>query len=397
MDDFVLESPLLKLPLEALKTSLKQQQKLVERDTAWLTQQAAEPCTPATLDKMVTRLEQLKQKLVDMKQEDGARIAQSRARLAHLEQPPDVLASQRLDRLVADYMLRRGCLQGSTHYAQRHNVTPLIDADVFARVAEVASALRGGHAAACLSWCNDHKTTLRKRGSTLEFSLRRQEFVELCRVGAYAQAIEYARKHFPPHRSVHGSQINAVCALLCHRPDTTLEPYRTLYAADQWHVLAALFVQTHHDLYNIPVHAPLEIALSSGMAALKTPACAEALKHHKTQPLTLDTWLVDAGQAQGNPKTNTRHVCPICSPELLQLSASVPIAKAARSHLVDVLDPEGVLEGENVPVVLPSGRLYGLQSLRAYCTRHGIAADKVVDPATGETFDAATVRKAFVL
>jgi macrophage erythroblast attacher len=134
------------------------------------------------------------------------------------------------------------------------------------------------------------------------------------------------------------------------------------------------------------------------MAALKTPACADTWAHHKTHPTTrLQNWIGDERKGRGDHKVATRYVCPICSPELLELSDTVPVAKVARSHLVDALDPEELLEGENIPVVLPSGRLYGLVSLRAYCKRHDIPEGKIMDPSTGEIFDATTVRKAFVL
>jgi hypothetical protein len=233
MDDLVLESPLLKLPLEALKTSFKAQQKLVERDSAWLAQQASQPCTTQSIEKMIARLEQLKQKLSGLQKDDKRHLKQSRDRLTHLELQGDNLATGRLDRLVADYMLRRSCTESGSQYAARRRVSNLVDAEVFTQVAEVATALRAGKTATCLAWCNDHKTSLRKRASPLEFQLRRQEFVELCRLGTYVQAIDYARKNLGPHRAMHGKEIDTVCALLCHRPQTTLEPYRVRLLALQ--------------------------------------------------------------------------------------------------------------------------------------------------------------------
>lgn len=136
-------------------------------------------------------------------------------------------------------------------------------------------------------------------------------------------------------------------------------------------------MNAHHTLYNIPGRSPLEIALCSGLSALKTTNCyacaADGTKERRKGAST----------------------CPVCSPELNELAQEVPFAHAVRSHLVDSITGEP-MESENEPVVLPNGRVYGSKSLYSRCQAAG-GKDQLQDPTTGELFSRATVRKAYVL
>lgn len=104
----------------------------------------------------------------------------------------------------------------------------------------------------------------------------------------------------------------------------------------------------------------------------------------------------DSGQDMRNLNATFSSTCPVCSPELNDLAQEVPIAHAARSHLVDALNGEA-MEGENEPVVLPSGRIYGAKTLRDWAEKHPIKEGVVMDPMTGEEFSQTALRKAYVL
>lgn len=139
--------------------------------------------------------------------------------------------------------------------------------------------------------------------------------------------------------------------------------------------MASLFLRTHHELYNIPSKSPLEVALAAGLSALKTSHCT----HSTTKKAS-----------------TTISACPICSPELNKLAEDVPFAHAVRSHLVDSLTGKN-LEGDNEPVVLPNGRLYGSSSLLERNAKNGVRDGFLQDPETGQEFSKASLRKAYVL
>ena len=83
-------------------------------------------------------------------------------------------------------------------------------------------------------WIKQNKSQLAKQSSPLEFQLRLQEFIELCRKGDSIQAIIHAQTYLSPF--VSGSttaqeseemvQVSQVMSLLAYPPNTTCLPYR---------------------------------------------------------------------------------------------------------------------------------------------------------------------------
>ena len=186
--------------------------------------------------------------------------------------------------------------------------------------------------------------------SNLEMELRLQQFIELARTGSMPQlldAILHARKHLI------GSQdaefVLRAGGLLAHPPDTPVQRYRELYDPTRYARLADQFLETHHQLFSLPVQPLLNIALSAGLSALKTPTCHSEYASYVSGP-----------------------VCPICSTELNELARGVPYAHHTKSHI------------EEDPVVLPNGRVYGRERLTRYCEKVGCARGKVRDP--GEVY-----------
>ena len=178
--------------------------------------------------------------------------------------------------------------------------------------------------------------------------------------------------------------------MLAQSPETTAEPYRTLFAPSRWHHLSSLFVETHHTLLCLPIQPLLHVALSSGLSALKTPAC-----HSEYNPASSST----PGHAR--IATNTS-LCPICSMELNDLARNVPYAH----HTTSSVEPD--------PVVLPNGRIYGRQRLEELqrklvmaggcgggpCGMQDVQIGKegeVRDPTTGERFKWDQVKKVYIM
>lgn len=62
--------------------------------------------------------------------------------------------------------------------------------------------------------------------NTLEFELRRQEFIELVRRNQIVDAIAFAQRNLAPHRVFQQKEVDQVCALLCYKEGTTTEPYK---------------------------------------------------------------------------------------------------------------------------------------------------------------------------
>ena len=131
--------------------------------------------------------------------------------------------------------------------------------------------------------------------------------------------------------------------------------------------MAALFTETHHQLFSLPSRPLLLIALSAGLSALKTPSC-----HSKHASST------------ANASSATTSVCPICSTELNELARKLPYAHHTKSYV------------ENDPVVLPNGRVYGRDRLLEYCKKIGLEDGKIKDPTTSEMCDEHELRKVYI-
>ena len=140
-----------------------------------------------------------------------------------------------------------------------------------------------------------------------------------------------------------------------------------MYSTQRWDDLADLFVKTHHELFSLPSRPLLQIALSAGLSALKTPSCHSAY-----------------ASSSSNASSSTTTVCPICSTELNELARNLPYAHHTKSYV------------ENDPVVLPNGRIYGRDRLMQISAKLGLENGQVKDPTTGEIFDASKVRKVYI-
>lgn len=206
--------------------------------------------------------------------------------------------------------------------------------------------------------------------STLEPELRLQQFIELARTGdmpKLMEAIMHARKHLSTPPDAPSSAQDSfdpldpdsetsdfglrAAGLLAHTPDTLVEPYRTLYSPARYASLAARFLRTHHALFALPAAPLLHIALSAGLSALKTPAC------HSVHAVST-----------GSGPTTSAAMCPICAPELNELARNVPYAHHTKSFV------------DEDAVVLPNGRVFGREKLRALNEKLGVPPGRVRDP-----------------
>jgi macrophage erythroblast attacher len=127
----------------------------------------------ASLNQAITRLETLKRKLTSLDENQRNLSGQIGARTEHLQELysiqtlADVKYDQwsrvRLDRLLLDYMLRRGYLDSAKQLATERNMEDLADIDLFESVAKIERSMRVDHRVdLALSWCGENKQNLKK-------------------------------------------------------------------------------------------------------------------------------------------------------------------------------------------------------------------------------------------
>ncbi|MCJ1330156.1 GID complex subunit containing RING finger motif [Thelotrema lepadinum] len=385
----LLEQPLLRLPYELSRKNFKAAQRAIEHERkeipAILTSsfktvdRNSSPVSDslASIDSVLSRLHGLKRKLEVAREEEAKIQAQNRRRIEHLGELykiqglTDVKYEEwsrvRLNRLLVDYLLRMGYVESAKALAKEKGIEELVDVDVFVQAHRVEESLRRGSTVEALAWCREHAVLMKKTGGALDFELRLQQYIELRRVGRLVEAKVHAQRHLGPHMDAYPKEVYQATGLMAYPPNTLAEPYRTMYSQARWDKLAVLFVNTHHELFSLPMQPLLHIALSAGLSALKTPSCHSVY-----------------ASSSSNARSSTTTVCPICSTELNELARGVPYAHHSKSFV------------ENDPVVLPNGRIYGRERLMQMTAKVGLEAGHVKDPTTGEVFEESKVKKVFI-
>lgn len=103
---------------------------------------------------------------------------------------------------------------------------------------EVEKSLANHETARCIGWCHDNRSKLRKLGSTMEFNLRVQEFIELVRSDRRLDAVKHARKCFASYDDYQLQEIQCCMGQLAFPANTCLSPYKDLL--DEKRCVAAL-------------------------------------------------------------------------------------------------------------------------------------------------------------
>lgn len=283
--------------------------------------------------------------------------------------------------------------------------------------------------------------------------LRYQQYIELVRNRSSSrgsgnkpnEALAHARKYLLPYKDSYPQEVQRACGLLAIPPGAapSIPAYADLYSASRWSTLADNFTKTHNELLALPSVPLLHVALSSGLSALKTPACHPQQQqqqhhphphpHHHSQnyisnnnsTATTTTTASSSespepsGDSQQPPQQQDQHhdnnnnnnsyqhqqhqqnssaappshatslslatsVCPICSTELNELARGVPYAFHSKSHV------------EHDLLLLPNGRAYGQARLEEYARKAGLLDGQVKDLRTGEVFGVERLKKVYI-
>ncbi|KAH7639063.1 macrophage erythroblast attacher-like protein [Dermatophagoides farinae] len=279
---------------------------------------------------------------------------------------------KRMDRMLVDHCLRAGYYETAIQLAECSDIENLTNIDIFLVCKDIESSLARNETARCLAWCHENKSKLRKIKSTLEFSLRQQEFIELIRSEQRVEAVRYAQKYFSNLEDLGGISISndllRVMGLLAFQSTTHVEPYKSLFDLNRWQQLIQQFRQENFKLYQLTNASIFSITLQAGLSSLKTPQCYRK-------------------------DGNRNNECPVCSEGLNKLASSLPCAHCSQSRLVCFITGEPMNEN-NQPLMLPNGYVYGEKSLRKMADEND---GKVTCPRTNESFNFKAIEKVYVM
>ncbi|KAG0054869.1 GID complex subunit containing RING finger motif [Gryganskiella cystojenkinii] len=384
-----LEHPFMKIPVEKFKASLKLSQKHIEKEIGTLnttvteiTKKSAQGTmdpkqVEAALETIVNRLTTLKRKLKDTRAEEKLYSQRTKVRLQHMQEFTTIntldsddfarWSRVRLNRILIDYMLREGFRETASLLAKNEQMEDLVDIELFTQSAKVEQALSRQSCSECLQWCNENKSNLKKIKSTLEFSLREREFIELAIERRLQDAIAYATKHLTPWQETHMKEINQAMGLLAFPPDTKCQPYKRLYDKSRWQDLIAQFRSNNFALQFFTPEPLLNVTLQAGLAALKTPLCYQP-EHRNIN-------------------------CPVCDPTTLgALATDLPLSHHFNSSIVCRISGQ-IMNEDNLPMALPNGYVYSYNALVEMASLNN---GKITCPRTGAVFDVSQMKKVFI-
>ncbi|XP_037892941.1 E3 ubiquitin-protein transferase MAEA isoform X2 [Glossina fuscipes] len=238
----------------------------------------------------------------------------------------------RIDRMVVEHLLRMGYYKTAERLASQSNIQHLTNLDIFHVSREVENDLANYKTTKCVLWCIDNKSKLRKINSNIEFDLRVQEFVELIRKNLRAEAVMHARKHFPAFEKTQIKEICECMALLAYQPDTTIEPYKSLFGMKRWKELVIKFRNENYRLFQLSTQSLLTVAIQAGLSALKTPQCYSI--------------------------TCKNLNCPVCQEDFNQIAKHLPYSHCVQSRLICRITGLPLNE-HNLPMMLPNGQIFG--------------------------------------
>ncbi|OEL18697.1 Macrophage erythroblast attacher [Dichanthelium oligosanthes] len=370
-----LEHQLVRVPLEALRSTVRSNNRLAEKEiAAVLSSASAAPAESSAaavdhLTSLVSRLHGLKRKMEEGARAEELQVQRCRARLDRLATASTgddaEWEDMRLKRILVDYMLRMSYYDSASKLAETSGIQDLVDIDVFLDAKRVINSLQNNEVAPALAWCAENKSRLKKSKSKLEFLLRLQEFVEFVKAKNCIQAIAYARKYLAPWGSIHMKELQRVTATLVFRSNTNCAPYKILFEQDRWDFLIDMFKQDFCKFYGMTLEPLLNIYLQAGLTALKTPFCTEG-SCPKEDPLSLEGFR--------------------------KLAEPLPFSKQHHSKLVCYITKE-LMDTENPPRVLPNGYVYSEKALQEMAKKND---GKITCPRTGEVCDFSECVRAFI-
>ncbi|WWC70193.1 uncharacterized protein I206_104143 [Kwoniella pini CBS 10737] len=343
-----------------------------------------------------------------------------------------------LDRYIVDYLLRTGRLKTAEALAKKQNIEPLVDIKLFTELTKIENALIDKHSCVeALAWCGENRGTLKKTKNDLEFTLRLQEFIEICRKRDIQSAIAYSRKNLAPWAATHLSEIQQGMTLMSFGEKTGVEVYKRLYDSSRWTTVRDQFRSTFLTLYAQPSQPVLSLALSAGLSSLKLPSCAphHTRSHHNggnhksdisdgfsehvpllpaAPPLhNLESILVQTTTTGGNlttpiggdlskdkkenlnehPEKSVGNIdCPTCDDHLKVLAAELPFSHHVNSTIVCRISGE-VMDSQNEPMAFPNGYVYSSKALREMANAN---FDVVTCPRTRDPCAFSRLRKVYI-
>ncbi|KAG7708880.1 hypothetical protein KL933_004722 [Ogataea haglerorum] len=278
--------------------------------------------------------------------------------------------------------------------AKKLGLDNLIDYDVILQGLEIYNEIKfHKNLKILIKWCTENKKSLKAiqdendPKSSLKFETYFQSFIENVKLAELSKALEIASEYLVNFLDMNVDEnlykIASGAALLCwnrtYLDDTVrlthnreheksysfydqsmnmvnqiegnILPLKELLEESKWSKLADFFLFNFNSIYGISQKPDLLLLLSVGATALKTRSCVRpsTFSEVSTRDINFDDYLIDTKNKDG--RIAIHNECPICSPDLYELTHDIPFSHQVKSNIYDD------------PVMLPNGNIYQYDKL----------------------------------
>ncbi|CAI2181461.1 5379_t:CDS:2 [Funneliformis geosporum] len=181
---------------------------------------------------------------------------------------PEVFANKEkvLNTTVALHFIREGRFELANRFIREaHLCIPDTIQTQFHEMYQILGAIKLEDLEPAIEWARLKSKELEKRGSTLEFELHRQRYVQLL-IDRQEEALTYARRKFYLFRA----HIQRLMCALAFKTRLSTSPYKDLLSPDLWIELQNKFMRDFCNLLGMSSESPLYISVTVGATALPT-------------------------------------------------------------------------------------------------------------------------------
>ncbi|XP_046386792.1 E3 ubiquitin-protein ligase RMND5A [Ischnura elegans] len=179
---------------------------------------------------------------------------------------------QLLNQVICQHFYRQGMLDIAEELAKEAGLKAEEgNKEPFSELNKILDCLKVQDLGPALEWACAHRESLLAQNSSLEFKLHRLQFVGLVRDGPsrQAEAVQYARTHFPQFVQRHDKEIQSLMGTLLYLPQGIKQsPYNHLLDPNLWVEICDVFTRDACTLLGLSVDSPLSVCINSGCTAL---------------------------------------------------------------------------------------------------------------------------------
>eukprot|EP00938_MAST-03A_sp_MAST-3A-sp1_P004760 g4760.t1 len=350
MQEFMLESDFLHIPVESLSRSFRRSQRYVEKHVVATQRLASRAKSAEELRQIRIRIEKLGQNLKKLEDEEEKYLTQLEERVKSMSR--EETSRDLMSTFVCDFLARSGKFDCARKIAIDQGLDYLVDTDLWHDFHTIRSAILNQDCKSALKWCDSNASKLRRLHSDFPFRLHVQTFLEQARCGDVEEAIRYAQKNVSPYVKT-DSQNYEQRLRLSRRAMSCLifsgeagressQNYSDLLSERRWKDLSIMFEKEFRRVYGCAKHSSLRRTLEAGLAAIRTPKCSKD-KHKE---------------------------CPGCDENLGRVASFMPYFRPANTRIVCPMSGK-IMNEANPPMAMPSGHVYSLEAIKTLTNEEG--------------------------